>query len=147
MATFNDLSDAELGKLLRSRYDRLCAAHDMGLSDQHPSERWAEDTETLKAYREAAATGGIAGKVAGTDNPPDFEGKPDNPALSVPPRPTQDSKLGIYVRGLDHAVRFVPHGGQMLPGDVQVAMPDAVSTTAASTRAMTKTIPGYRRLG
>jgi hypothetical protein len=54
--TFDDMTFEELGKLTRSRYDRLCAAHDMGLDDgPHPSERWAADTEILKAHRAACA--------------------------------------------------------------------------------------------
>jgi hypothetical protein len=133
--TFNDLSDAELGRLLRSRFDRLCQAHAAGISDEHPSESWARDTETLKAYREAAATGGIAGKVAGTDNPPPTPGTPKPPA--------QDSQLGTWVRGLDHAIRFVPHGGQRLVGDVDVAMPGSAPVNTA--RRMEKLIPGYGR--
>src|SRR5579862_7346002 len=97
--TFNDLSDAELGRLLRSRYDRLCQAHDMGLSDQHPSERWAEDTEVLKAHRAACDEGGGLGPVlnmkrGAQDNPPATPGTPKPPA--------QDGK---FERGTDGVAR------------------------------------------
>lgn len=139
--TFNDCSDAELGQILRSRYDRLCAAHDAGLSDEHPDETWARDTETLKAYREAAATGGVAGKVAGSDNPPATPGAPK------PPVAGKDSAAGgTYVRGLDQQLRYVPHGGRMLPGDVAVSVPRSVPSTGGSQRAMAAAISGYTRI-
>lgn len=73
--------------------------------------------------------------------------KPPVPDPGVPVRAAQDSQHGVYVRGLDHAIRFVPHGGRMLPGDVEVHTPPAVPSTAASQRRMAATIAGYDRLG
>jgi hypothetical protein len=140
--TFNDLSDAELGQLLRSRYDRLCLAHAAGLSDEHPSESWARDTETLKAYREAAATGGIAGKVAGSDNPPDFKGEPDRPGLSAPPRQTQD---GRYSVGSDSVPRFETSDGRVLRGNEALAARAAQANPSRAKR-MALAIKGFDRL-
>jgi hypothetical protein len=142
MATFNDLSDEQLGKLLRSRYDRLCAAHDMGLSEQHPSERWAEDTETLKAYREAAATGGIAGKVAGSDNPPATPGTPKPPVAGAD---------GRFMIGTDGVPRFEAINAKgdtvsIVTGDAAVEA-HARQSDPARVRRMAKAIgPSYDRL-
>lgn len=132
--TFNDMSDAEMGKMLRSRYDRLCEAHDMGLDDgPHPSERWAADTEILKAYREAAATGGVAGKVAGTDNPPGGAGQPR------PPVAGQDSAAA---GAEDDMIRRSGHhdvNGQLALAAARRANPSRI-------RAMNRAIPGLDRL-
>src|SRR5258708_19744475 len=94
----------------------------MGLSDQHPSERWAEDTEVLKAHREATtkdeATGlgpvyiQNKGKSGAQDNPPDFKGKPENPTISLPPRPTQD---GNFQRGTHALARSTSNHAPLIP--------------------------------
>jgi hypothetical protein len=143
--TFNDLSDAELGQLLRSRYDRLVEAHDMGLSEEHPADRWAQDTEVLHSHREARADdeGGLGpveiqnkAKVRGMDNPPDFQGKPANPKLG---KPAQDSALE---GAEDDRIRLSGHHD--IAG--QLALASARRSNPARIRAVARAVPGYNRL-
>lgn len=126
----------------QSLFDAYMAHHnaiaDGTAEGPHPS-------KDVTRWRAAAAGAPVEGEIQKDDEQPELTagGNSGNGG----PTPAQDSKLGVYVRGLDHAVRFVPHGGQMLPGDVRVAMPDARPTTAASTRAMKSAIKGYGRIG
>jgi hypothetical protein len=124
-------------------YDCYMAAHDAiangGAEGPHPS-------KDVTRWRAAAAGAPVTASVEKAEDDEQPELTAGGNSGNGGPVPGKDSHLGVYVRGLDHAVRFVPHGGQMLPGDVRVAMPDAVSTTAASTKRMSAAIPGYKRL-
>jgi hypothetical protein len=60
MPTFKEIidskDDAELGAMMRSRFERLIDAHKSGMTDTHPSVRYNEDNAVLRAHR--AATDG-----------------------------------------------------------------------------------------
>lgn len=123
---FTQMTDAELGKCFRSRYDRLCSAHDMGLDDgTHPAERWHADTEILKAHRAATASdeGGL-GNV-------EIQNKAKSGA--------QDSAA---VGAEDHAIRR--SGSADVEG--QLALAAAKRSNPARIRAMSLAIKGLDRI-
>jgi hypothetical protein len=150
---FTQMTDAELGKVFRSRYDRLCAAFDMGLDDgPHPSERWQADTEILKAHREASTQDEATGlgpvyiqNKGARDNPPGGPGQPKAPM------PAQDGKTTIiekaqdrYSVGSDNVPRFEFAAGGVLYGNDAILARAAQSNPSQAKR-MEKLIPGYGR--
>jgi hypothetical protein len=151
---FTQMTDAELGACYRSRYDRLCAAHDMGLDDgPHPSERWAADTEILKAHRAATANdeGGLGpveiqnkAKRSAQDNPP--------PTPNTPKPPVQDGKTTIiekpqdrYMVGSDNVPRFEYADGRVLFGNDAI-IARSQQSNRGRVRVMKTKIAGYDRI-
>jgi hypothetical protein len=139
--TFNDLSDAELGRVLRRRYDALCDAHDAGFGEEHPSDRWAADSTTIKEYREAAASGGIAGTVAGQDDEQPKKSASGNSGNGGA-EPAMD---GQFFRGTDGVPRFTFGNGRTVTGDAAIVARTQASDPAR-VRRMAAAVPGYNRI-
>jgi hypothetical protein len=126
--TFDDMTLEEIGALTRSRYDRLCEAHDMGLSDEHPADRWAQDTEVLKAHRAACASDENSGLGPKT--------------IQKRGTPNEEQALTAKAGAEDHAIRRSGHHDV----EGQLALAQAKRSNPARVRAMNLAIKGLDRL-
>ncbi len=136
MAKFSELPADEAKERL---YDAYMAHHNAIASGDaegpHPS-------KDVTRWRAAAAGAPVEGEIQKDDEQPELTagGNGGNGG----PTPARD---GRYVVGRDQQLRFVPHGGRILPGDRPVSVAGKTPSTAASQRRMADAIgPAYRRL-
>jgi hypothetical protein len=106
------------------------AAHDAGTLIP------AQDGMTPAEYLEASATGGVAGKVAGTDNPPPTPGSPRAPVAATD---------GRYVVSLDGRPRF-EHADGIVTTDGAALVARASQSNPERVRRQSAVIKGYKRL-
>ncbi len=134
---FKDMSDAEIGAMVRDRFERLSAAHADGFTDTHPRDQWNADSATLRDYREAAASGGAPGQ-AGDDVQPEESERGQAGAV-----PAQD---GCYVV-TDGVPTFEYANGRTVHGnDAILARSRAIAPNRAKIRSMSAAIKNYGRL-
>lgn len=152
MAKISELAKTDPAAAGAELLRQYMSCHDAWLADRdvrHPSydtKSWrdtARDAGTLRATDEGGLGPVEIMKRGQDDEQPELTAAGN--AGNGGPTPAQDSQLGTWVRGLDHATRWVPHGGQMLPGDVPAPVSRSTPSTAASQHAMAQ-IPGYKRL-
>lgn len=91
----DDLSDEELGKVFRLRFQKLVEAHKAGLIDTHPAKQWNADGAILRAARDNGGLGPKELEPTGDDPPPSSR------APGTPPLP--ERKGGSLQRGQDSA--------------------------------------------
>jgi hypothetical protein len=150
---FTQMSDAELGACFRSRYDRLCAAHDMGLDDgPHPSERWHADTAILNEHRAATAKdeGGLGPVEIQNKAKPGGAKDDTQPELTAAgnygnggAEPAQDGKFERTTAGVP---RFTSSDGRFVVTGDAALVANARQSNPARVRRMALAIPGYKRI-
>jgi hypothetical protein len=106
------------------------AAHDAGTLIP------AQDGMTPADYLEASAMGGVAGKAAGTDNPPPTPGSPKSPVAATD---------GAFALGTDSVQRFTTTTGIVLTGNDALDM-QARQSSPSRVKAMAAAIKGFDRL-
>jgi hypothetical protein len=142
MALISQMDPRAAGEFL---YKKFMAAHEAnkgGAAEEHPS-------RDVQKWVRASATGSTPGSTekeiekGEDDQQPELTAGGNSGAGGAVP--AQDSG-GSWVLGLDGQRRFVPRGGQMLPGDVAINVSRETMSTGESQRAMAKAFPGWNRL-
>jgi len=107
------LTDEEFGAKLVAAYRAYRDLHEagaLGSDAEHPRDTvndWISTIRDCKANDEGGLGPIHIMKRGAQDNPPDFQGKPENPTLSVPPKATQDGQpQSRYSVGTDNVPRF-----------------------------------------
>lgn len=83
----SEMTDDELGAMVRDRFQRLSEAHDAGLTDVHPRDQWNSENRVLAAHRatlDGSGSGLGSRNLEPTDQP---EAQDDPPPTSGTPRP------------------------------------------------------------
>jgi hypothetical protein len=146
MAKLTEMSDEDAAATLLRIFRNACDAYDPASGEPHPGQVIKKMRMDTAEWVRASATGSTPGsserQIQSEDNPPDFKGKPDNPTLSVPPRPTQD---GRFERGTDGVARFTSSDGRVVTGDA-ATLARSRQSDPARTAAMAGAIKGYTRL-
>jgi len=137
MAKISEMSDDEASAMLLKAYRGACDCYDSDLHGDHPS---LQVNKWFRNARAAASGAPVEGEIQkqGSDNPPDFAGKPANPALA---KPAQD---GRFERGTDGVDRFTSNG-RTVTGDAAL-LARARASNPSTVRGMTAAIKGYGRL-
>lgn len=108
--SLDEFSDAELGALVRDRFEKLAEAHEAGFGDTHPADAWNRDSKVLRDHR--LSRDGMPGNVASskeielTDHPRAQDDPPPTPGTPRPERPggslaAQDAALRAAIPGID----------------------------------------------
>jgi hypothetical protein len=111
-------SDAELGAMVRDRYERLMDAHAGGLSDEHPVAQWNNDNLTLRAHRAAkdAAGSGLGARELEERDQPRPQTATDDPTPHTTGTPPNPQRPGAELAAHDAAVRAAIPGLDRLRG-------------------------------
>ena len=145
-------NDAELGAMVRDRYERLSEAHDQGLTDTHPATQWNADNKVLRAHRAAkdAAGSGLGARELeerdqprAQDDPPPTPGTPPNPQRNGAALAAHDRRLAADASLEDLAIR---QRGINVDAELLAARARRHSSDSASVAAMAGAVPGYGRL-
>jgi hypothetical protein len=146
MAKLTEMSDEDAAATLLRIFRNACDAYDPSSGEPHPGQvikKMRMDTaEWVRASATGASPGASERQIQSQDNPPDFEGKPENPTLSVPPRPTQD---GRYTIGSDSVPRFETSDGRVVYGN-DATEANARRSNPTRAAAMASRIRNYTRL-
>jgi hypothetical protein len=144
--SFSNMTDDEIGSMVRDRYTRLAAAHDAGLTDTHPRDQWNADSAVLRSARAQDENSGLGPKTIQKRGTPEEENalddqQPENTGPGGNSKPAQD---GRYEVGMDGQPRFYT-GGKILVGDAALVARSRQSNPGR-VRAMENAIPSLRRL-
>lgn len=150
---YNDCTDAELGRITRTRYDEMCKAHDAGMDDRdHPAERWAQDTEVLKAYRASVAkdeenTGGSPRNIQRTPAGKQIKSgaDTDQPEITGGIAGEHPAMDGVLSSDQNSKPVFTFADGRVVTGD-RALEASARCSNPVRVRAMKRAIPSYGRL-
>jgi len=124
--TLDDFSDAELGALVRERFEKLAEAHAAGFGDEHPADAWNRDSKILRDHRlstDAPLPGNTASakEIELTDHP---DAQDDPPPTAGTPRPPARPGGGLAAH--DRAIAAVIPGLDRLYRDTRVVDEDNI---------------------
>jgi hypothetical protein len=157
MAKLTEMSDEDAAATLLRVFRNACDAYDPASGEPHPGQvikKMRMDTaEWVRASATGASPGASERQIQSQDNPPDFENKPENPTLSVPPRPTQDGKTTIiekaqdrFMVGSDNVARFEFADGRVLFGNDALVARARQANPSRAKRMADALGPTYNRL-
>jgi len=157
-AFLKTMTDEQLGAEMRDRFTRLAEAHHMGLSDEHPADRWNADNAILRDHATKArdSTSGPGGSLPG--NTASSKEVMDDPNAALAGATTRGARGGPREGATvakDRALaadqnaeefRIRQSGSANLEGELHLARLKRGGSTSASVATMDKLIPGYGRL-